>query len=225
MSANVRPLEWPRTRGPGGRFGGERGEASVTGSSDVRPGFQPSRSEALDLLQEFTDDPALLKHALAVEAAMRAMARKLGGDEETWGIVGLIHDFDYQRYPGPDQHVHQGRRILTERGWPAEWVEAVASHADYMGIPRETPMARALFAVDELCGFLIACTLVRPDRCIATLPWKSVKKKLKDKAFARAVSRQDIRRGAEELGFELSEHVLFVRDALAGIASELGLEG
>jgi putative nucleotidyltransferase with HDIG domain len=184
---------------------------------------KPTRDEAWQLLTEFTDNPSLLKHAMAVEAAMRAYAGKLGGDEEEWGVVGLIHDFDYQQNPTEATHTHVGTRILRERGWPEEWVLAVASHADYMGVPRDTPMAKALFAVDELTGFLTACALVRPDKSIAEVRPKSVKKKLKDKAFARAVNRDDVRNGAAELGVDLGEHIVMVRDAMATIADQLEL--
>ncbi len=184
---------------------------------------RPTRDDAWKLLNEFTTNPSLIKHALAVEAAMRAYAAKLGGDPEEWGIVGLIHDFDYEQNPTEDTHLWAARRILAERGWPEEWIRAVCSHADYMGIPRDTPMARALFAVDELTGFLTACALVRPDKAIANVKVKSVKKKLKDRAFARGVNREDVRRGAEELGVDLDEHIAFVRDAMAGIAAELEL--
>ncbi len=184
---------------------------------------RPTREDAWTLLTEFTTNPSLIKHALAVEAAMRAYAGRFGGDPEVWGIVGLIHDFDYEQNPTEDTHLWAARRILSERGWPEEWIRAVCSHADYMGIPRDTPMARALFAVDELTGFLTACALVRPDRSIANVKVKSVKKKLRDKAFARGVNRDDVRRGAEELGVDLDEHIAFVRDAMAGIAGELGL--
>ncbi len=184
---------------------------------------RPTRDDAWKLLNEFTTNPSLIKHALAVEAAMRAYAAKLGGDPEEWGIVGLIHDFDYEQNPTEDTHLWAARRILAERGWPEEWIRAVCSHADYMGIPRDTPMARALFAVDELTGFLTACALVRPDKAIANVKVKSVKKKLKDRAFARGVNREDVRRGAEELGVDLDEHIAFVRDAMASIAAELEL--
>jgi len=183
----------------------------------------PTRDDAWALLNEFTDNPSLIKHGLAVEAAMRAYARRLQGDEESWGIIGLVHDFDYQQNPTEETHLHVGCRILRERGWPEEWVLAIASHADYMGVPRDTPAARALFGVDELTGFLTACALVRPDRSIAEVMVKSVKKKLKDKAFARGVNREDVRCGAEELGVELGEHIEFVRDAMATIASDLEL--
>jgi putative nucleotidyltransferase with HDIG domain len=184
---------------------------------------KPTRADAWALLCEFTDNPSLIKHALGVEAAMRAYARHFGEDEEAWGIVGLLHDFDYQQNPTEETHLHAGTRVLRERGWPEAWVRAVASHADYMGVPRDTLMARALFAVDELSGFLSAAALVRPDKAIAEVQVKSVKKKLKDKAFARGVNRDDVYRGAEELGVELDEHIAFVRDAMATIADQLEL--
>ena len=180
-------------------------------------------SSGLELLREFTQSQSLIKHALSVEAAMRAYARSFGEDEDVWGIVGLVHDFDYEQNPTEETHLHVGTRILEERGWPREWIRAVASHADYMGVPRDTAMARTLFAVDELTGFLTAAALVRPDRSIAEVKVKSVKKKLKDKAFARSVNREDIRRGAEELDVDLDEHIAFVRDAMATIASDLEL--
>jgi len=183
----------------------------------------PSRDDAWQLLTEYTDNPSLIKHALAVEAAMRAYARRFGEDEEVWGIIGLIHDFDYQQNPTEDTHLHVGTAILRERGWPEDWIATVASHADYMDVPRDTPAAKALFAVDELTGFLTACALVRPDTAIAEVRVKSVKKKLKDKAFARGVNRDDVRNGADELGVDLGEHIEFVRDAMATIADELEL--
>jgi len=183
----------------------------------------PTREDAWELLSRHTSNPSLIKHALAVEAAMRAYAGRFDEDEETWGIVGLIHDFDYQENSTEDTHLHVGARILRELSWPEEWIRAVASHADYMGVPRDTRMAKTLFAVDELTGFLTACALVRPDRSIAEVKVKSVKKKLKDKAFARGVNRDDVRRGAEELGVELDEHIAFVRDAMAEIADSLEL--
>ena len=183
----------------------------------------PTREEAWALLAEFTDSPSLIKHALGVEAAMRAYARSFGEDEDMWGVIGLIHDFDYQRNPTAETHLHVGTEILRQRGWPEEWVRIVASHADYMGVPRDSLAAKALFAVDELSGFLTACALVRPDKSIAEVNPKSVKKKLKDKAFARGVNRDDVRNGAEELGVELGEHIVFVRDAMATIADQLEL--
>ena len=183
----------------------------------------PTREDAWALLTEYTDNPSLLKHALSVEVAMRAYAEHFGEDIESWGIIGLIHDFDYQQNPTEDTHLHVGTRILRDNGWPEDWVLAVASHADYMGVPRETLAAKALFAVDELTGFLTACALVRPDKAIAEVKVKSVKKKLKDKAFARGVNRDDVRSGTEDLGVDLGEHIEFVRDAMATIAAELGL--
>ena len=183
----------------------------------------PTRDDAWALLTEYTDNPSLIKHALAVEAAMRAYAARFGEDEETWGAVGLIHDFDYQRNPTEETHLHVGTNILRQHGWPEDWVLAVASHADYMGVLRTSLMAKTLFAVDELTGFLTACALVRPDTSVAEVKIKSVKKKLKDKAFARGVNREDVRRGAEDLGVELGEHIEFVRDAMATIADDLEL--
>ena len=183
----------------------------------------PTREDAWVLLNEYTDSPSLIKHALAVEAAMRAYAERYGEDVESWGIIGLIHDFDYQQNPTEDTHLHVGTGILREQDWPEEWILAVASHADYMGVPRDTLAAKTLFAVDELTGFLTACALVRPDKSIADVRIKSVKKKLKDKAFARGVNRDDVHGGAEALGVDLGEHIEFVRDAMATIADELGL--
>ena len=183
----------------------------------------PTRDEAWALLTEFTDNPSLIKHALGVEAAMRAYARSFGEDEEAWGLIGLIHDFDYQQNPTEETHLHVGTKILRDRGWPEDWVRTVASHADYMGVPRDTQGAKTLFAVDELSGFLTACALVRPDKAIAEVKVKSVKKKLKDKAFARGVNRDDVRNGAEELGVDLGEHIEFVRDAMATISDQLEL--
>ena len=183
----------------------------------------PTREDAWALLTEYTDNPSLIKHALAVEAAMRAYASTFREDGEMWGVIGLIHDFDYQQNPTEETHVHVGMKILREKGWPEDWIQIVASHADYMGIPRESRAAKTLFAVDELSGFLTACALVRPDKAIAEVKVKSVKKKLKDKAFARAVNRDDVRNGAEDLGVDLGEHIEFVRDAMATIADQLEL--
>ena len=183
----------------------------------------PNRDDAWELLTEFTDNPSLIKHALGVEAAMRAYARRFGEDEDIWGTIGLVHDFDYQQNPTEDTHLHVGTKILRERGWPEEWIGVIASHADYMGVPRDTTAAKALFAVDELSGFLTACALVRPDKAVAEVKVKSVKKKLKDKAFARGVNREDVRRGAEELGVDLDQHIAFVRDAMATISDQLEL--
>ncbi len=187
--------------------------------------MQPTRDDAWQLLNEFTTNPSLIKHGLSVEAAMRAYARRFEEDEEIWSIIGLIHDFDYEQNPTEATHLHVGLSLLRERGWPEDWILAVGSHADYMDIPRDTPVRKTLFAVDELTGFLTACALVRPDKSIADVRIKSVKKKLKDKAFARAVSRQDVYSGAEALGVDLGEHIELVRDAMATISEDLGLPG
>lgn len=156
---------------------------------------------------------------------MRAYARRFGEDEQRWGIAGLLHDFDYEQNPDPRDHPRVGAAILEERGYPADIIYAIRAHADHMDLPRQSLMDKALFAVDELCGFLTAATLVRPGKKVSELPVKSVKKKLKDKAFARNVSREDIRRGADELNVNLDEHIAFVRDAMAEVARELGLAG
>ncbi|HPS78915.1 MAG TPA: HDIG domain-containing protein [Thermoanaerobaculaceae bacterium] len=181
------------------------------------------RETAWKLLCEWTQSEALRKHALSAEAAMRAHARRLGQDDEAWGVVGLLHDFDYERFDTVETHVWEGARVLRAGGWPEAWVRAIEGHAEYTGVPRDTDLARCLFAVDELTGFLTASALVRPDKSIASVQVDSVKKKLKDKAFARAVNREDIRRGAEELGMTLEDHIAFVRDAMATIAPTLGL--
>ncbi len=183
------------------------------------------RDAAWTLLCEWTGNANLRKHALAVEAAMRAHARRLGADEEAYAVVGLLHDFDYERNPTAETHILAGAKVLREQGWPEAWVRAIEGHADYTGVPRDSEMARCLFAVDELTGFLTAATLVRPDKTIANVPVESVLKRMKDKAFARSVNRDDIRRGAAEIGMELPAHIAFVRDAMAGIAAELGLAG
>ncbi len=181
-----------------------------------------TRTDALNLLQEYTKSEALLKHMYAVEAAMRAYARKFGEDEETWGIVGLLHDFDYERYPNAPDHPLKGSEVLKEKGYPEEVRTAILGHATYTGVPRETQMAKTLYACDELCGFIMACSLIRPNK-IADLEVSSVKKKLKDKGFARNVSREDIMQGTAELGVPLDEHIRFVIDAMKSIAPELGL--
>ena len=182
-----------------------------------------TREEAYALLTEYTKKENLIKHALAVEAAMRAYARKFGEDEEAWGIVGLLHDFDYEMYPSLEDHPFKGAEILREKGYPEEWIEAILGHAEHTGVPRKTNMAKALFAVDELCGFITAVALVRPDKKLDSVKVKSVKKKLKDKAFARQVSREDIRKGAEELGVDLDEHIAFVLEAMKSVSDKLGL--
>lgn len=187
--------------------------------------MQPNREQAMELLREFTKSDSLIKHALAVEAAMRAYARKYGEDEEKWGVVGLIHDFDYEQNPTWDKHVYVGVEILRERGWPEEIVLGVASHANYMDVPRDNLMRKTLFAVDELTGFISAVALVRPSKSVMDVEPASVRKKMKDKAFARAVSREDILQGAEALGVTLEEHIAFVTKAMQAVAGELGLQG
>jgi putative nucleotidyltransferase with HDIG domain len=177
------------------------------------------------LLTEFTQSESLLKHALAVEACMRAYARKLGADEEVWGMVGLIHDFDYEKYPSAEDHPLRGNEILQERGYSEEVRRAIMSHAEYSGVARITPMEKTLFACDEVAGFITACALVKPGKSLAEVEAKSVRRKMKDKAFARSVNRDDITTGAADLGLELEEHIAFCIEAMKGIARELGLEG
>ncbi len=181
-----------------------------------------TRPNAITLLKEYTKSDALLKHMYAVEGAMRAYARKYSEDEETWGITGLMHDFDYEMYPNPPDHPMKGSEVLKEKGYPDHVRRAILGHATYTGVPRDTQMAKALFACDELCGFIMARAVIRPNK-IADLEVSSVKKKLKDKAFARNVSREDITKGCEELGVPLDEHIKFVIDAMKSIAPELGL--
>jgi putative nucleotidyltransferase with HDIG domain len=187
-----------------------------------------NRAEALALMEQHTQNPALRQHMLAVEAVMRAYARKSGADEEAWGAVGLLHDFDYERYPNQEHsptegHPSWGVQLLREHGLPDEQCRAILGHAPYTGVPRDSALARTLFAVDELCGFLVACVLVRPSRSFADLEVSSVKKKLKDKAFARGVSRDDVRVGTEELGVPLDEHIAFCIEALRPVERTLGL--
>ena len=183
------------------------------------------RAEAWALLREYTQGESLIRHALAVEAAMRAYARRFAADEEVWGIVGLLHDFDYEKWPDPKDHPTRGAEILRARGVPEEVVTAILSHAEYLGIPRTTPLMKTLFAVDELCGFLTAAALIRPSKSILDLEASSVRKRMKDKAFARNVKREDILKGAEELGIPLDEHIQFVVEAMRTIADDLGLRG
>ena len=189
-----------------------------------------TRDEALALMLEYTQSPSLRQHMLAVEAAMRAYAARAGEDADAWGIVGLLHDFDYERYPNDahaatEEHPSWGVRLLAERGVPDAMCRAILGHASYTGVPRDTPLAKTLFAVDELCGFLVACALVRPSRSLGDLEVTSVKKKLKDKAFARGVNREEVRQGAEELGVPIDEHIAFVIQALRPIERTLGLGG
>ena len=184
-----------------------------------------NRDSALNLFHEYTQKDGLIKHALAVEACMRAYARKWGEDEEKWGIVGLLHDFDYEMYPSPDQHPEIGAKILKEKGYPLDVIYAIRSHADYLELERKSLMDKTLYAVDELAGFVTAVALVRPNRKIVEVKVSSVQKKLKDKAFARTVNRGDVQEGAEDLGIPLKEHIAFVIDAMKGISVELGLDG
>jgi len=184
-----------------------------------------TREDAWSLLCEFTQSESLRKHALAVEAAMRAYARRFNGDEELWGIVGLIHDFDYEQHPSPEEHPLVGARILEERGWSEEIIRAVKSHAQYLDIPRESKLEQALFAVDELTGLITAVALVRPSKDIRDVKVSSVRKKWKDKRFAARVNRRDIEEGASELGVPLEEHIAIVLKAMQSVAEELGLAG
>lgn len=186
----------------------------------------PNREEAWELLCEYTKGDSLRKHALAVETAMRAYAKRYGdssAEEDEWGLVGLLHDFDYEMFPSADQHPFTGSNILCGRGYPDRIIRAILGHATYTGVPRDTDMAKALFATDELCGFLVACALVRPTRSLDDLEVKSVKKKLKDKAFARSVNREDIYLGVQELGVELDDHIQFVIDSLKPVQRQIGL--
>ena len=181
------------------------------------------RSAAWELLCEYTKNENLRRHALAVEACLRAYAKKFGEDDEVWGVVGILHDFDYEIYPNPPDHPLKGSEILKSKGFPEDLRRAILGHAEYTGVPRDTRLAKALFASDELAGFITACSLVRPDK-IMTLEAKSVRKRMKDKAFARSVSREDITKGAEELGVSLDEHIAFSIEAMRGIAAQLGLD-
>ncbi|MFZ2489958.1 MAG: HDIG domain-containing metalloprotein [Thermoanaerobaculia bacterium] len=186
-----------------------------------------SRAEALALLHEYTHTDSLRKHALAVEQAMKSCAQRFapGEDPERWGICGLLHDFDYEQFPNADQHPWEGSKILEARGFDEELRTAILGHAPYTNVARTTPMAKALFAVDELCGFLVASALVQPGKSLAEVKPSSVKKKLKDKAFARSVNRADIYAGVEELGVDLEEHIAFIRESLLEIAEEIGVAG
>ncbi len=188
----------------------------------------PTREQAWELLNEYTKNPNLIKHALAVEAGMRAYAKRFGEDEEKWGVVGLIHDFEYEKYPdlGPGGHPFKGTEILRDLGWDETLIRAVQCHApDIMNVTPETRMEQAIYAVDELTGLIIATALVRPSKSILDVKVRSVKKKWKDKSFAAGVKREDIEEGADMLGVEISEHIGIVLQAMKGIAADLGLEG
>ena len=190
----------------------------------------PSRADALALMESWTTSESLRKHMLAVEAAMRAYARHFGEDEERWGLAGLLHDFDYERFPNAAQaadqeHPSEGVRQLRGLGWPEDILQAILGHALFTGVPRETRMAKVLFAVDELCGLITAAALVRPSRSVMDLEAASVRKKMKDKAFARGVSRDDVINGAADLGVELDAHIAFVIEAMRASAPALGLAG
>ncbi|MEX2225675.1 MAG: HD domain-containing protein [Dehalococcoidia bacterium] len=183
------------------------------------------RNAAWELLCEYTQTDGLRKHGLAVEGVMRHFARKNGEDENVWGITGLLHDFDYERWPTAEGHPYEGNKILVERGYPHDVTTAIMGHADYTGVPRETPMAKTLFSVDELTGFVTAVALVRPNKSIFEVEAASVRKKMKDKAFARQVNRDDITNGAAQLGADLNEHIAEVIEALKPHAEALGLRG
>ncbi|MGH9713063.1 MAG: HDIG domain-containing metalloprotein [Candidatus Acidiferrales bacterium] len=190
----------------------------------------PNRDDAWKLLCEHTQSESLRKHALAVEACVRAYARKLGGDEHVWAVVGLLHDFDYERWPNSahhptEEHPYAGSLILREHGYSEEIITAILGHANYCGVPRVSQLDKTLFACDELAGFLTACALIKPSKSIHEVEAASVKKKLKDKAFARGVSRDDVYKGAEELGVPLDEHIAFCVEALRTVATDLDLNG
>jgi putative nucleotidyltransferase with HDIG domain len=185
---------------------------------------EPTRQDAWQLLCEYTISDSLRKHALSVEAAMRAYAKRFGEDEEAWGIVGLLHDFDYERWPDVENHAWRGSEILRDLDYPEQWRRAIMGHASYTGVPRDTRMAQTLFAVDELCGFIIAVALVRPSKSLSEVDARSVRKKMKEKGFARSVNREEILLGVQELGMDdFDAHVTFVIDALRPIAAELGV--
>lgn len=190
----------------------------------------PDRASALALMQEYTASESLRKHMLSVEAAIRAYATRLGEDPERWGLAGLLHDFDYERFPNEahsatEEHPAHGVRLLRERGYPEDVLQAILGHARYTGVARETAMAKALFAVDELTGLITATALVKPSRSVHDVDARSVRKKMKDKAFARGVSREDVVQGAHELGIDLDEHIQFVIGAMQSCAADLGLQG
>ena len=184
-----------------------------------------TRDKAFDLLKEFTKSDSLIKHGIGVGAAMAAYAQKYGEDEERWRIVGLLHDFDYEIHPTADKHPVEGSKILRERGYPEDIIYAIQCHADYLDLERRSLMDKAIFALDELVGLVTAVALVRPSKSIMDVEVRSVKKKLKDKAFARGVLREDIIKGTAQLGVDLDEHIALVIKAMQGVASELGLDG
>lgn len=192
---------------------------------DRMDGASLDRNQAWGLLCEYTQSESLRKHMLAVEACMRAYARKFGQDENKWGITGLLHDFDYEKYPTPAEHPFVGNKILEERGYPEDVRRAILSHADYSGVKHESQMEKTLYACDEIAGFITASALVKPNKSLAEVEAKSVRKKMKDKAFARSVNRDDIINGAADLGVDLEEHIAFCIEAMKGIAGELGLAG
>ena len=188
----------------------------------------PSRNDAVAVVTEYTSSDSLRKHMFAVEAAMRAYATRFGEDPDRWGLAGLLHDFDYERYPNAThspstEHPSEGVRLLRERGYPEDVLQAILGHATYTGVPRETQMAKCLFAVDELTGLITATALVKPSRSVRDVDARSVRKKMKDKAFARGVNREDVITGASELGVDLDEHIQFVIGAMCGVAPSLGL--
>jgi putative nucleotidyltransferase with HDIG domain len=190
----------------------------------------PSRSDTLAIMHEYTASDSLRKHMLSVEAAMRAYAGKFGEDQDRWGITGLIHDFDYERYPNDahsptEEHPAEGVRILRSRGFPEDILEAILGHAQYSGVPRESLMAKTLFAVDELTGLITATALVKPSKSVMEVEARSVRKKMKDKAFARGVNRDDVINGAADLGVDLDEHIAFVVSAMQKVAADIGLAG
>jgi putative nucleotidyltransferase with HDIG domain len=192
---------------------------------DRMDGTTLDRAQAWSLLCEYTQSESLRKHMLAVEACMRAYAHKFGEDENKWGITGLLHDFDYEKYPTPAEHPFVGNKILEERSYPEDVRRAILSHADYSGVKRESRMEKTLYACDEVSGFITASALVKPNKSLAEVEAKSVRKKMKDKAFARSVNRDDIINGASDLGVDLEEHIAFCIEAMKGIAGELGLAG
>lgn len=196
---------------------------SPTNTGENTEKTRMNREDAWGLLTEYTQSESLRKHARAVEACMRAYAEKFGEDPDRWSMTGLLHDFDYEKYPSAEDHPFRGNEILAERGWPEDVRRAIMSHAEYSGVPRETNMEKALFACDELAGFITAVALVKPTKSLAEVDVKSVRKRMKDKAFARAVSRDDITKGAAELGVDLDEHIAFCIEAMKRVAGDLGL--